>query len=128
MYDTTKSKYIEGYYVKYSARTQDDIQENLYQTPQGEYYTARLCDNCPPQDITPLSPKAAREWVSKHRSAERAAELFPEADCKIKGIQLTLNISSAAAAQIAAAIASALAPSDIAPLLRGLGELIGHSI
>lgn len=128
MYDTTKSKYIDGYFVKYAARPQDDIQENLYQTRQGDYFTAQLCDNCPPQNITPMTAEEARAWVEKHRGAERAAELFPQPKPAADGIQLTVNISSAAAAQIASAIVSAFAPSDIAPLLRGLRELVSHGI
>ena len=130
MYDTTKSKFIDGRCVKYAPRPQDDIQENLYRAPNGDYFTATIDGSGRTLEVAPLTSSAARSWLALHSGEERAAEIFGAAPAEepTDGIQLTLSISPAAAAEIAAAVASALASADAAPLLRGLRELVSHGV
>lgn len=130
MYDTTKSKFIDGRCIKYAPRPENDIQQNLYRTVSGEYFTATIDGNGHTLEVAPLTSTAARAFVAEHSGEKRAAEIFGAelAQEPTDGIQLTLSISPAAAAEIAAALASALASADAAPLLRGLRELVSHGI
>lgn len=63
--------------------------------------------------------------VTRSRSEARATEVFGLTEQANQGITLTINISPEAAAQLAAAIVSALPTLDIAPLRSALDELIG---
>lgn len=127
-YDSTKSRYIDGYTVTRSRSEAHEVCEYLYQMPTGDYFAGRIGGSATAYaagEIIPLSAAAARRWLAEHVSEARATEVFGLTEQANQGITLTINISPEAAAQLAAAIVSALPTLDIAPLRRALGELIG---
>lgn len=127
-YDSTKARYIDGYTITRSRSEAHEVCEYMYQMPTGEYFTGRLGGAATAYaagEITPMSPSAARNWLAEHISEARAKELFGLTEQAAQGITLTINISQAAAAEITAAVLSALPALNIAPLRRALGELIG---
>lgn len=129
MYDTTQSKYIWGRSVSCPSSLSHYIDENLYRTPGGEYFTAFVggeATRYATPEITPRSGENLRAWCAEHMKPGEMERLMPDL-CRTPavggGIQISVTITPDTLAQL-----SALARSDAAPLLRCLGELIGQRI